>query len=174
MAPGLAPYDDVEAAVAGSSSPWVRSLDGAWRFRLRGSPDEVEPDDVARQDVDGWDEVAVPGSWVLPADGGHDRGAPIYLNVRMPFAGQAPFVPADNPTGVYRREFSVPSAWHGRRTLLRVGAANSMGFVWVNGSFVGFGTDSHLASTYDISDHVRRGTNVLCIVVPQVERSDVG
>ena len=59
--------------------------------------------------VDGWDEVAVPSSWVLPADGSHDRGAPIYLNVRMPFAGQAPYVPADNPTGVYRREFSVPA-----------------------------------------------------------------
>ena len=63
----------------------------------------------------------------------------------MPFAVQAPHVPADNPTGVYRREFSVPAAWRRRRTLLRVGAANSMGFVWVNGSFVGFGTDSHLA-----------------------------
>ena len=85
----------------------------------------------------------------------------------MPFAGQAPFVPADNPTGVYRRTFSVPAGWRGRRTLLRVGAANSMGFVWVNGEFVGFGTDSHLASTFDITAHVRRRTNSVCVAVPR-------
>ena len=138
-----------------------------WQFRLRDSPAEVEPGDLADAVGSDWDEVAVPGSWVLPADGSHDRGAPIYLNVRMPFAGQAPNVPADNPTGVYRREFTVPAAWRRRRTLLRVGAANSMGFVWVNGSFVGFGTDSHLASTYDISEQLRRGTNMVCIVVPR-------
>jgi beta-galactosidase len=153
MWPSLPPYDDVEAATAGEPSPWVRSLDGLWRFQLLGSPIV--------------DEVAVPSSWVLPADGGHDRGAPIYLNVRMPFAGEAPYVPAGNPTGVYRRELSLPAAWSTRRTLLRVGAANSMGFVWINGEFIGFGTDSHLPSAYDISSHVRRGDNTVSIVVPR-------
>ena len=167
MAPGTAPYDDVDSAIAGDASPWVHSLDGPWRFRLRDSPADVEADDVAGDLGAGWDEVAVPSSWVLPADGSHDRGAPIYLNVRMPFAGQAPHVPADNPTGVYCREFTLPATWRRRRTLLRVGAANSMGFVWINGSFVGFGTDSHLPSTYDITEHVRRGANTVCIVVPR-------
>ena len=168
MSPGLAPYDSVDAAVSGQPSPWIRSLDGSWRFRLRASPAEVGAEDVAAEaSADGWHEVTVPGSWVFPADADHHRGVPIYLNVRMPFAGQAPHVPADNPTGVYRREFSLQPAWRRRRTLLRVGAANSMGFVWVNGTFVGFGTDSHLPSAFDISGHVRRGTNALCIVVPR-------
>jgi beta-galactosidase len=167
MAPGLDPYDDIESAVAGDNSPWVRSLDGTWRFRLHRSPVDLEPGDVAGAPADDSVEVSVPGSWVLPADGSHNRGAPIYLNVRMPFNGQAPHVPADNPTGVYRREFTVPATWRRRRTLLRVGSANSMGFVWVNGEFVGFGTDSHLASTYDITEHVVRGANTVCIVVPR-------
>ena len=35
MAPGLVPYDDIDAAIAGARSPWVRSLDGPWQFRLR-------------------------------------------------------------------------------------------------------------------------------------------
>jgi beta-galactosidase len=167
MASVLDPYDDVASAIAGDPSPWVRSLDGLWRFRLRDSPADLEPGDVNRDLGGRWDEVAVPSSWVLPADGSHDRGNPIYLNVRMPFDGQAPHVPADNPTGIYCREFTVPPAWRRRRTLLRVGSANSMGFVWVNGSFAGFGTDSHLASTYDISQHLQRGTNSVCIVVPR-------
>ena len=160
----------------GSTSPWVRSLDGPWQLpaaplaggRLAGRRRRRATAD------DEWDEVAVPGSWVLPADGSHDRGTPIYLNVRMPFAGQAPFVPADNPTGVYRRTFSVPARWRRRRTLLRVGAANSMGFVWVNGEFVGFGTDSHLASTFDITAHLRRRTQLGVHRRAALERVDVG
>ena len=168
MTPSLAPFDDVAAAIAGSASPWVRSLDGPWRLRLHRSPSDVPAADVgAEQSIADWDEVDVPGSWVLPTDGSHDRGSPMYLNVRMPFALQAPHVPADNPTGVYRREFTVPAPWRRRRTLLRVGSANSMGFVWVNGEFVGFGTDSHLPSTYDISAILRRGSNTVCIVVPR-------
>jgi beta-galactosidase len=42
-----------------------------------------------------------------------------------------------------------------------------MAFVWVNGSFVGIGTDSHLASTFDISTMARRGANHLAVVVPR-------
>ena len=84
---------------------------------------------------------------------GHgSQPAPMYLNVRMPFAG--PGAARSRRTtrpAIYRRTFTVPAAWRRRRTLLRVGSANSMGFVWVNGAFVGFGTDSHLPSTYDIS-----------------------
>ena len=45
MAPGLTPYDDTEAALAGDASPWVRSLDGVWQFTLRDSPADVEPAD---------------------------------------------------------------------------------------------------------------------------------
>ena len=42
---------------------------------------------------------------------GRSRGtdAPAYLNVRMPFEGQAPAVPAANPTGVHRRPFTDPA-----------------------------------------------------------------
>ena len=85
----------------------------------------------------------------------------------MPFAGQAPQVPDANPTGVYRRTFTVPASWRQRRTFLRVGAANSMGFVWVNGRFVGIATDSHLASTFEVTSVLRRGTNHVAIVVPR-------
>jgi beta-galactosidase len=167
MWPATEPYDDVDAAVEGAPSRWVRSLDGEWQFRLRPSPGDVTVADIAPSAAAaGWEPTTVPGSWLFP-DHDAGRGAPIYLNVRMPFDGQAPAVPDDNPTGIYRREFTVPATWRRRRTLLRVGAANSMGFVWVNGDFAGFGTDSHLASTYDVSATLRPGKNTVCIVVPR-------
>ena len=168
MAGALTPFDDVASARRGES-PWVRSLDGAWAFRLARSPDDVRADDVADAPppADGA-TTAVPGAWVLPADGvPAEWGTPIYLNVRMPFGGHQPYVPEDNPTGVYRRTFRLPATWRRRRTLLRVGAANSMGIVWVNGQLVGVGTDSHLASTFDISAVLRRGDNHVTIVVPR-------
>ncbi|MGH9270672.1 MAG: glycoside hydrolase family 2 TIM barrel-domain containing protein, partial [Ilumatobacteraceae bacterium] len=134
-------------------------------MRIVARLDDVGPDDVEGP-TDGWDQIDVPGTWVLqPA--GREHGGPIYLNVRMPFGGQPPDVPDDNPTAVYRRSFTLPASWRRRRTHLRVGSADSMGFVWVNGTFVGLGTDSRLASTYDITAAVRRGRNDVCIVVPR-------
>lgn len=163
MCPATAPFDDVDSARSGDASPWVRSLDGAWSFRLRDRVDDVTTADVdPATPTDEWDALAVPGAWVLQ---GH--GAPIYLNIRMPFAGQAPDVPDANPTGIYRRVFTVPTSWRRRRSFLRVGAANSMAFVWVNGRFVGIGTDSHLASTFEVTDALQRGTNHVAIVVPR-------
>ena len=165
MAPALAPYDDVDSAERGDPSPWVRSLDGTWRVRLFAGPDDVD-EDAVRGEGDGWADIEVPGTWVLQ-DAGRDHGAPIYLNIRMPFDGQAPDVPGDNPTAVYRRTYRLPAAWRRRRTHLRLDAADSMGVVWVNGNFVGAGTDSKLASTYDVTDALRAGTNDVTIAVPR-------
>ena len=72
IAPALDPYDDVEPALASDTSPWVRSLDGPWRFRLHHSPADRGPGDVSGDARAGWDEVAVPGSRGQPADG--ERG----------------------------------------------------------------------------------------------------
>ncbi|MGI9030376.1 MAG: glycoside hydrolase family 2 TIM barrel-domain containing protein [Ilumatobacteraceae bacterium] len=165
MAAALTPYDDVDSARADGPSSWVQSLDGRWRVRIVPHFDDVGPADVTGPTTD-WARVDVPGTWVLqPAGAG--RGEPIYLNVRMPFGGQPPAVPDDNPTAIYRRTFTTPPAWRPRQTHLRVGSADSMGFVWVNGTFVGLGTDSRLASTYDITPVLRRGRNELCVVVPR-------
>lgn len=148
----LEPHADLDAALAGVSSPWVRSLDGEWELGLAaGIGAAAEPTDV----------VAVPGTWVLQ---GH--GAPIYLNVIMPFGGHPPTVPAENPVGWYRRTFTLPARWRSRRTLLRVNGANAGAAVWVNDRFVGIGTDRHLPSTFEISAHLRRGENRVAIAVP--------
>ena len=155
------PYDTVAEARAGHRSPWVQSLDGEWRFALAANPDQVTADHLAGP-TEGWDEVTVPGTWVLQ---GH--GSPAYLNIEMPFELHAPDAPDENPTGVYRRAFSVPAAWRKRRTILQVGSADSVALVWLNGRFVGLGKDSRLSSSFDLTDHLRRGQNDLAIVVPQ-------
>jgi beta-galactosidase len=49
--------------------------------------------------------------------------------------------------------------------VLHVGGAESVHAVYVNGTFAGYGTDSRLASEYDITSHVHGGDNDIAIVV---------
>jgi len=140
------------------------SLDGKWRFRLFDSPQEVT--DAAlrgRSSTLGkaWHALRVPGNWTLQDVG----DLPHYTNIDMPFDGPPPRLPKRNPTGVYRRSFSVPASWKAHQVVLHLGAADSVHLVYVNRTFVGYGTDNRLASEYDISRFVRPGENELAIVV---------
>jgi hypothetical protein len=109
----LLPFADVPSALAGrpEASPYLRLLNGSWRFRFLPCP-AAAPTGFYTPDFDdrAWEPIAVPGNWQLQ---GYDR--PIYLNVRYPFPCDPPRVPHDdNPTGVYRRTFALPPAWAGR------------------------------------------------------------
>ncbi|MEM9748840.1 MAG: glycoside hydrolase family 2 TIM barrel-domain containing protein, partial [Actinomycetota bacterium] len=170
-------FDDVDDARASEptgvrSSRWRRDLGGRWRFRLFAHPDRVPASavtDAVPSDDPGWTTVAVPGNWtlqdVVDDDGGADL--PQYLNIRMPFPGPPPALPERVPTGVYRRSIKVPPAWtrNGRRVIVHVGGAESVHAVYLNGEFVGYGTDSRLPSEYDVTEHARTGDNDLAIVV---------
>lgn len=160
--PAMEPCPDAATARrAGTASPWWLSLDGEWDFILLDSPEDVTSSELLGPG-DGT-SIAVPGAWTLQ---GFDH--PHYTNVVMPFGGEPPTVPAHNPTGVYRRTVTVPGEWEGRRCVLRVGGAESMVLVHVDGLLVGAATDSRLASEFDLTDRVSPGaSHVLSLVVPR-------
>ncbi len=140
-----------------------RSLDGTWSLEMFEHPDDVPPAAVVadrRRPVD----VVVPGNWTMQELGGF-VDTPHYTNIQMPFDGPPPALPERNPTGVYRRSFTVPPAWLRQRTVLHVAGAESVHAVYVNGEFVGYGTDSRLPSEYDLSRVIRSGANDIAIVV---------
>jgi beta-galactosidase len=124
------------------------TLDGEWDFQLLDAPDAPI--------TDKWKTVHVPSLWTMHEEG--DR--PHYTNVAMPFDEVPPHIPADNPTGVYRRTVDV-SPGPGLRTILHVGAAEGLLRVLVNGHSVGTSSDSHLAAEFDITDHLQSGKNIL-------------
>jgi beta-galactosidase len=158
----LVPYPDPEQALRRGPSPWMRSLNGVWRFSLAASPEHA-PADFAQAGFDdaGWAELPVPSNWAMH---GFDR--PQYTNVQMPFAGAPPNVPDANPTGLYRRTFEVPADWAGRQVVLEVGGAESVLYVWVNGAPVGMGKDSRLPQAFDVTDFVRPGgENLVALAV---------
>ena len=165
MRPPTTAFPDRAAARADvrTASAFWRSLDGRWRFRLFDHPDRVPPAAIRLEGDSGkhWTTLAVPGNWTVQGVDDH----PQYTNVQMPFDGPPPRLPDHNPTGVYRRSFTIPTGWSGRQIVLHLGGAESVHTVFVNGRFAGYGSDSRLASEYDITGHVDRGRNELAVVV---------
>jgi beta-galactosidase len=84
----------------------------------------------------------------------------------MPFPERPPHVPDENPTGIYRRSFSIPRSWAGRRIVLRFGGTEGVLHVLLNGEPVGIAKDSRTPAEFDVTDLVRRGgRNELVAVV---------
>jgi len=159
----LFPYKDEEAALKGEPqcSPWVKSLNGKWRFRCVERPEDT-PEDFADPFLDdaSWDTITVPSNWTLQ---GYDR--PHYTNVQMPWPELPPKVPEDNPTGAYRVQFVLSKRWLKRRTVLHLGGVESCCAIFVNGTFVGVGKDSRLPDEFDITPYLHEGKNLLAVQV---------
>lgn len=138
------------------------SLDGEWRIRRFAHPTEIALENLSDNfDDSDWFKIPVPSNWTLFGLG----DVPHYTNIAMPWREPPPFLPDELPTAVYRRNFVIDASWLGRRIILHIGGAESVHSVRINGEFVGYGTDSRLASEYDISSLVRKGTNVVAITV---------
>jgi beta-galactosidase len=133
-------------------------LDGVWRFQLLHSPAEAL---AVATGGDTWRGIDVPGCWTMQ----DTWNKPHYTNVQMPFQHRPPEVPAENPTGVYERYFTLPAAWAGRRVVLHVGAAESVLIVALNGAEIGISKDSHLAAEFDLTGQLRAGENTLRLTV---------
>lgn len=163
FAPGAVPVE---------GSPFVRSLNGSWKFHWVKEP-STRPVDFYKPeyDVSKWKEIKVPSNWEFQG-----YGTPIFLNIIYPFKREAPSVmgepPKDwttyeerNPVGSYRRTFTVPDEWSGRETYLVLRGVNSACYVWVNGQKVGYSEDSRLPAEFNVTKYVRPGENTLAVEV---------
>jgi Alpha-L-arabinofuranosidase B (ABFB) domain/Glycosyl hydrolases family 2, sugar binding domain/Glycosyl hydrolases family 2 len=63
----------------------------------------------------------------------------------------------------YRRTFTVPTTWSGRRVLLNFGAVTWETRVWVNGTQVGTHTGGYDAFSFDITGALRSGANEIIV-----------
>ena len=158
------PFQTVDAALGGTQrgNPWLRSLNGQWKFHFAESPGE-RPAAFYQTDFDvsAWDDTPVPSNWER-----HGYGYAIYVNVPYPFEIDEPEVPVDNnPVGSYRRDFDVPAEWQGKDIFVEFGAVSSAFYLWVNGEYVGYSEGSKTASEFDITDVARTGENSIAVEV---------
>ena len=113
------PYADLPSALRGErgASPFFRLLNGEWQFQYLASPSFVPPDFFAEDfDASDWGSLPVPSNWQM-----HGFGRPQYTNVNYPFPVDPPFVPSENPVGLYRREFTMPALWSEMQVALEFG-----------------------------------------------------
>jgi beta-galactosidase len=146
------------------------SLNGTWKFRYCESLRDLTPDFEATDfDDSRFDDIAVPSCWQLAGVPGPPRyGAPAYTNVTYPFPVDPPRVPDRNPTGEYRRRFTLPPERDsGASTLVRFDGVDSCFAVFVNGAAVGHSMGSRLVREFDITQLVRPENNVIAVRVHQ-------
>lgn len=127
-------------------------LNGEWRFAY------FDRDIDVPEKIEQWDTISVPSCWQIL---GYEN--PNYTNINYPYPCDPPYVPDDNPCGVYEREFEIEKKW-GRIYFVMEGVS-SCAFLTINGGYVGFTQGSHLPAEFDITDFVREGMNTVTVKV---------
>lgn len=123
-------------------------LNGNWRFAFYSR--DIDVPEV----IESWATIPVPSCWQL-----HGYENPNYSNINYPYPCDPPYVPDDNPCGIYEREFKLAEKW-GKVYFVFEGVS-SCAYLYVNGRYVGFTQGSHLQAEFDITDYVRKGTNTV-------------
>ena len=168
------------------NSEFWQNLNGEWQFHWAPNPDQ-RPKDFVKPDFDAsaWDKVEVPMNWNIEGiqkDGSLKWGVPIYSNQKVIFqhrvavddwkGGVMRTPPTDWPTykhrnevGSYRRTFTVPENWEGRKVYINFDGVDSFFYLYINGKYVGFSKNSRNLAQFDITPYLVEGENVIAAEV---------
>lgn len=148
------------------------SLDGLWKFNWTKTPDE-QPENFYQKDFDdtSWTTFSVPGDWEV-----NGYGTPIYSSSGYTFKIDPPFVMKEpkrkytafverNPTGCYRRTFTIPNDWKGKEVYIHFGSVASAFYVYVNGRQVGYSEGSMEPAEFRLTPYLNSGENLIALKV---------
>ena len=156
------PFADEEESHTGVSSR-VFSLDGEWAFRYFESFGQaIDPEEGLCFDEEEMGSIPVPSCWQ-----NHGYGRHMYTNVRYPFPVDPPFVPDENPCGLYVRHFELEEKDQEARWFLNFEGVDSCFYLWVNGEFAGYSQVSHATSEFELTELLQEGDNTLAVLVLQ-------
>ena len=121
----------------------IHNFNREWRFLLGDQPGAEAPSfsDAA------WRSVGLPHSFSIP----YFRSETFYVGY-----------------GWYRKQFEVPAQWTGKRLHLEFDGVFQVAQVYVNGSQVGEHKGGYTGFTFDITDFVKPGANVLAVRVNNI------
>jgi len=148
------PYDTLEKALRGnpSSSAYYTSLNGEWDFAFFNR--DIDCPDT----IENWDKIPVPSCWQF-----HGYEKPYYTNVNYPYPVDPPYVPDDNPLGVYRRTVCIDAKQASMKNYIVFEGVAPCLELFVNGTYVGFSTVSHGTSEFAVDLH--EGDNEILVKV---------
>ena len=181
-------FGDVESAkkVHPEASKYWQDLNGTWKFHWAPNPGERPKNFYeAKFDAEDWDDIKVPSCWNvvgIQKDGSLKYGVPIYCNQPVIFKhtvavgdwkGGVMREPNKdwttykyrNEVGSYRRTFTVSEDWKDREVYINFDGVNSFFYLWINGKYVGFSKNSRNTATFNITDYLVKGENVVAVEV---------
>ncbi|WP_456506093.1 glycoside hydrolase family 2 TIM barrel-domain containing protein [Arthrobacter sp. UYCu723] len=148
-------------------SRFEQSLNGVWKFHYARNFSHTLPGfEAVDVDCSTWDDIPVPSHIQMH---GYDR--PQYANTQYPWDGHEDIQPGEipqgfNPVGSYVRLFTLDRAVDdGERVSICFKGAESAIAVWLNGSYIGYATDTFTPSEFDITDALVDGENKLAAQV---------
>lgn len=127
-------------------------LNGDWQFKY------YPADHMEEETVTTWDTIPVPSCWQML---GYED--PNYTNVNYPYPIDPPYVPDDNPLGMYRRTFEIQDLSLCHYIVFEGVSSNAE--LYINDAYVGYTQGSHLQAEFDISSFVKQGTNEILVKV---------
>ena len=129
-------------------------LNGVWRFYYNNNSDTIDIESKTFK----WGKITVPSVW---QNTGYEN--PNYTNINYPYPVDPPYVPMENPVGIYEKDFNITDK--SKKSYIVFEGVASCAVVYINGKYVGFTQGSHLQAEFDITDFVNKGKNTLRTVV---------
>ena len=134
-------------------------LSGSWQFQYFESVYDL-PQEFWKEGAGKGKEVQVPAVWQSYGVDGNQ-----YINTRYPFPFDPPYVPRENPCGLYERSFEYKCCLDAPEAFLNFEGVDSCFYVWINGIFVGYSQASHSTSEFHITRYLKEGENRLTVLV---------
>ncbi len=135
-------------------------LSGKWSFEYFKSIEKV-PETIINPALPlSAKQVDVPSVWQKY---GYDQV--MYTNIEYPFPVDPPYIPKENPCGVYSRDFTTPFEWEGMQKYIVFEGVDSCFYLYVNGQFVGYSQVSHMTSEFNVTPFLKEGANRITVIV---------
>ena len=142
----------VEAATPAQSLRERLRFDNDWKFCL-GDPGGAES---AAFDAAGWRSVDLPHDWSIEGK----------IDPKNPTGGSGGFFPSG--VGWYRRTFTAPAAWNGKRIAVEFEGVYMNATVYINGHELGMHPYGYTTFFHDLTPHLNfAGANFLAVRVDQ-------
>jgi beta-galactosidase len=149
------------------------TLNGNWKFHWAPTPEgRIGDFFTPKFDDSSWKDFPVPANWEV-----NGFGTPIYVSSGYPFKIDPPRVTSTpnekytafkerNPTGQYRRSFTLPANWKSTgQVFLRFDGVQSAFYVWINGKRVGYSQGSMEPSEFNVTSYLVEGQNRIAVEV---------
>jgi beta-galactosidase len=137
-----------------------RMLNGDWKFGFYQNIDAVEDFLEDGFCIDSLEDMVVPSNWQIH---GYDHHQ--YVNLVYPFPFDPPFVPVDNPCGLYIKTVTITKEELKKKLYLNFEGVDSCFYLWINNTFAGYSQVSHSTSEFDITKLVIEGENKISVLV---------